>query len=34
MITVRVTVDDEVIAERTEDGFLLGGQLFIHFGEE
>ena len=34
LVNVQVVDDGEVIAEASEDGFLLGGRLFLYHGEE
>jgi hypothetical protein len=33
-ITVRISEDGEVLAEKSEDGFLLGSRLLLLYPEE
>jgi hypothetical protein len=34
MVTVRVIRNNDVVSEKSEDGFLFGGQMFLYYPEE
>jgi len=34
LITITISVDDDVLTESSEDAFLLGGRLFLYYPEE
>jgi len=34
LVTITASVDDDVLAESSEDAFLLGGRLFLYYPEE